>query len=61
MTLNISEQEAEILRTVLQRFVEETRSEIHHTDAGSYKERLKAEEQTAKELLAKLTSKSAAA
>ena len=57
MTLNISDREAEILRTLLNRFIEETRSEIHHTDADSYKEGLKAEEQAAKELLAKLTAK----
>ena len=56
MTLNISEREAEILRTLLNRFIEETRSEVHHTDAGSYKEGLKVEEQAAKELLAKLTA-----
>ncbi|OFW09389.1 MAG: hypothetical protein A3G20_09515 [Acidobacteria bacterium RIFCSPLOWO2_12_FULL_59_11] len=56
MTLNISEREAEILRTLLNRFVEETRSEIHHTDAVAYKDGLKTEEQAAKELLAKLTA-----
>ena len=57
MTLNIATEEAELLRTLLNRLIEETRSEIHHTDAGSYRDRLKAEEQTAKELLAKLNAK----
>ena len=56
MTLTLAETEAEILKTLLNRFIEETRSEIHHTDDGSYKDRLKEQEQAAKRLLEKLTA-----
>ena len=57
MTLTITESEAEILRVVLNRFIEETRSEVHHTDDASYKETLKNQEQSAKGLLEKLSRK----
>ncbi|MBI4459077.1 MAG: hypothetical protein HY648_03330 [Acidobacteria bacterium] len=61
MMLNLSEQEGELLRTLLERFIGETRSEIHHTDTGTYKDDLKTEERIAKDLLAKLSGKQIAA
>jgi len=54
MTLQISEMEAEMLRSLLGRFVEETHSEIRHTDAVVYKDELKEQKQLAKGLLQKL-------
>lgn len=54
MTVEISQPEANLLRTLLTEFIEETRSEIHHTDADSYKEGLKQKEQEARNLLEKL-------
>lgn len=54
MMLEIAEKEAEMLRSMLNRFIAETRSEIHHTDTESYKEELKAQEELAKALLERI-------
>ncbi len=56
MRLELTASDAEILRTVLNRFVEETRSEIHHTDRVSYKEMLRGQEEAARRLLEKLAT-----
>ena len=57
MILNITESEAEILRMLLQAFLEETRSELHHTDTPTYKDKLRGREQAATDLLLKLSEK----
>jgi hypothetical protein len=54
MKLEISKKEAEMLQKILGRFIEETRSEIHHTDTEAYKEELEKQEQLVKELLEKI-------
>lgn len=54
MTLELSAKEAEMLRNLLNRFIEETRDEVHHTDTESFKNQLKEQEQLAKQLLEKM-------
>ena len=55
MNVDFSEDEAEILKNVLNRFIIETRSEIRHTDTGTFRDRLKDEEELAKRLLEKIS------
>ncbi|MBI2819541.1 MAG: hypothetical protein HYX73_06140 [Acidobacteria bacterium] len=57
MILNLSESEAEILRQILTRFLEQTKEEIHHTDTRSFKDMLKGEEAAVASLLQKLAAK----
>ena len=54
MTLDISESEEELLKTLLARFVAETRSEIYRTETAAFKDGLKRQETNAQNLLAKL-------
>ncbi len=55
MNVSLSEDEAEMLKSVLNRFIVETRTEIRHTDTGTFRDQLKDEEEVAKRLLGKIT------
>lgn len=61
MTLNLSEQESQLLIQLLSRFVAEIKGEIYRTETAAYKDALKLQEGIANELLARLTGTSAAA
>jgi hypothetical protein len=60
MKLEISATEKEFLRTVLDRFVAETKGEIYRTETAAYKDGLKQQEAVAQTLLAKLQARKAA-
>ena len=60
MTLDISAAEEELLRTMLARFVAETKGEIYRTETTAYKETLRREQANARSLLAKLDDREAA-
>ncbi len=60
LTLHLSSEEEELLRTLLTRFVAETKSEIYRTETAEYKDKLKIQEAQAQMLLGKLTGQRAA-
>lgn len=61
MTLELSQREAELLETLLSRFIVETKGEIYHTETASYKDILKHQQEDAVHLLERLTGSAAAA
>ncbi len=61
MTLEISERQAQLLNTLLTRFVGEIKGEIYRTETASYKDTLKQQEEDALQLLAKLAGNRATA
>jgi nicotinamide riboside kinase len=54
MSIELGPKERELLGELLEKELEEVRSELHHTQAHGYKETLKEREQLVRELLAKL-------
>jgi len=56
MDINLSDPEKELLTDILERELEDVRSEFHHTQAFDYRERLKERESRVRGLLTKLAS-----
>jgi hypothetical protein len=54
MAIELSQPEKELLVTILEKELEEVRSELHHTQDHSYKENVKEREKLVRDLLAKL-------
>jgi len=55
MDIELSQEERDLLAGLLEKELEDARSELHHTQAHDYKESLKARERVVRALLAKLT------
>lgn len=56
MAIELSEPEKDLLAAVLQKELEDIRSELHHTQVLDYKESLKRRESLVRALLEKLAS-----
>jgi hypothetical protein len=56
MHIDLSQPETELLAGLLEKELDEIRSELHHTQGHDFKERLKEREALAESLLAKLTT-----
>jgi len=56
MPIDLSQVENELLAGLLEKELDEIRSEVHHTQGHDYKESLKAREQLVRGLLAKLSA-----
>lgn len=54
MPIDLSQVEIELLAGLLEKELEDIRSELHHTRGYDYKESLKARERLVRELLGKL-------
>jgi hypothetical protein len=54
MQIDLSQEEKDLLMGLLEKELDEVRSELHHTQAHDYKESLKVREQLVRALLAKL-------
>lgn len=54
MELYLDARDTELLTDLLERRLEALQREIHHTDTAAFRDRLKAEEERARALLAKL-------
>ena len=54
MAIELSQQEKDLLTAILQKELEDIRSEFHHTQAFDYKETLKGREAAVRGLLDKL-------
>jgi hypothetical protein len=54
-TLELTQEEAEILRRVLETYVSDLRMEVADTDRQEFRERLKAKESILKELIQRLS------
>lgn len=54
MAIELSKAEKELLATILEKELEEIRSELHHTQDHSYRENVKEREELVRDLLAKL-------
>jgi hypothetical protein len=54
MAIDLTKEEAELLRAILEKELEEVRSELHHTQAHDYKESLKEREALVRGLLGRL-------
>lgn len=58
MMLHLSVGQEELLRTLLTRFIAETKSEIYRTETAEYKDKLRGQEFQAQMLLEKLSEES---
>jgi len=56
MHIDLSQPETELMAGLLEKELDEIRSELHHTQGHDYKERLKEREQLVRGLLAKLNA-----
>jgi len=56
MRIDLSQEEEDLLTGLLEKELEEVRSELHHTQAHDYKENLKVREQLVRALLTKLVA-----
>jgi hypothetical protein len=56
MTIELSPQEKDLLTEILQKELEEIRTEFHHTQVFDYRESLKVREAAVRGLLGKLAS-----
>jgi len=54
MAIDLSKPEKELLVTILEKELEEIRSEFHHTKGHDYKDNVKERERLVRDLLAKL-------
>ena len=54
MELNLDTKEMELLTGILERYLEDIRREIHHTDRAQFKAALKSDEALMRKLLEKL-------
>lgn len=54
MAIELSKPEKELLATILEKELEEVRSELHHTQDHDYKDNVKEREKLVRGLLAKL-------
>jgi hypothetical protein len=54
MAIELSKPEKELLATILEKELEEVRSELHHTQDHDYKDNVKEREKLVRDLLAKL-------
>ncbi len=54
MAIELSPQDKELLTGLLEKELDETRSELHHTQRHEYKESLKERERLVRDLLARL-------
>ncbi len=54
MAIELSMPEKELLATILEKELEEVRSELHHTKDHDYKDNVKEREKLVRDLLAKL-------
>jgi hypothetical protein len=52
--MQLSPEEALLLRDILESYLDDVRGEVHHTDSFEYREDLKHEEATLKKLLQQL-------
>lgn len=55
-TLELDDREHEALVEVLMTFLSELRTEVGHTDRRAYRQRLRSQEQTIKQILGRLES-----
>jgi hypothetical protein len=58
MPIDLSQPEKELVTGLLEKELDEIRSELHHTQGHDYKDRLREREQLVRGLLAKLTASS---
>ncbi len=56
MAIELNQQEKDLLTAILQKELEDIRSEFHHTQAFDYKENLKQREDSVRGLLDKLAA-----
>jgi len=56
MHIDLSQAEGELMAGLLEKELDEIRSELHHTQGHDYKERLKAREALVRGLLVKMTA-----
>ncbi len=54
MAIDLSKKEKDLLATILEKELEEVRSELHHTQDHDYKDNVKEREKLVRDLLAKL-------
>ena len=54
MAIELSKPEKDLLATILEKELEEVRSELHHTQDHDYKDNVKDREKIVRDLLAKL-------
>ena len=54
MAIELSKPEKDLLATILEKELEEVRSELHHTQDHDYKDNVKEREKLVRDLLAKL-------
>jgi hypothetical protein len=54
LQIQLSTEEARLLREILESYLGDLREEVHHTDSFEYREALKHEEATLKKLLQQL-------
>lgn len=54
MAIELSKPEKELLAAILEKELEDVRSELHHTQDHEYKDRVKEREKIVRDLLAKL-------
>jgi len=54
MTISLTQEEKDLLHLLLEKFIQETKVEIHHTIISEFKEELHRKEDVAKTLLSKV-------
>ena len=54
MAIDLGKKEKDLLATILEKELEEVRSELHHTQDHDYKDNVKEREKLVRDLLAKL-------